>query len=312
MDLTRRDFGKIALAAIPGIGGISSLALRSSVWAQTAVPANRSYIRGVQFGLQPFCYHDLPMSIENRPTLIKRAVQNGFGMMELHATWCEPRFDAPGVSAQAAREKLRQWRVTTPAAYYQNIKKEFDEAGITIFSYWVGINESYTDAEIDATFIAAKNLGVKGVVGSQGLAVSARLVPFAAKHGIFMGLHNHDNLSDPDALSNEASFEKGLALSPHFKATLDVRHFTAGNGDSVGFLERHHERVSSVHVGDRRKNNGRSTPFGEGDAPIIQVLRLIRDNQWPIIALLEFEHGTLRTGTEEVQLMFDYCKRALA
>lgn len=303
MDLTRRDFAKIAVAAIPGIGG---------VWAQTAAPANRSYIRGVQFGLQPFCYHDLPMSIENRPTLIQRAVQNGFGMMELHATWCEPRFDAPGVSVQAAREKLRQWRVTTPAAYYQNIKKEFDEAGITIFSYWVGINESYTDAEIDATFIAAKNLGVKGVVGSQGLAVSARLVPFAERHGIFMGLHNHDNLSDPDALSNEASFEKGLALSPNFKATLDVRHFTAGNGDCVGFLERHHERVSSVHVGDRRKNNGRSTPFGEGDAPIIQVLRLIRDNQWPIIALLEFEHGTLRTGTEEVQLMFDYCKRALA
>jgi len=303
MNLTRRDFGKIAVAAIPGIGG---------VWAQTAAPANRSYIRGVQFGLQPFCYHDLPMSIENRPTLIQRAVQNGFGMMELHTTWCEPHFDAPGVSVQAAREKLRQWRVTTPAAYYQNIKKEFDEAGITIFSYWVGINESYTDAEIDATFIAAKNLGVKGVVGSQGLAVSARLVPFAARHGIFMGLHNHDNLSDPDALSNEASFEKGLALSPNFKATLDVRHFTAGNGDCVGFLERHHERVSSVHVGDRRKNNGRSTPFGEGDAPIIQVLRLIRDNQWPIIALLEFEHGTLRTGTEEVQLMFDYCKRALA
>jgi len=127
-----------------------------------------------------------------------------------------------------------------------------------------------------------------------------------------MGLHNHDNLSDPDAISNEASFDKGLALSPNFKATLDVRHFTAGNGDCVGFLERHHGRVSSVHVGDRRKNNGRSTPFGEGDAPIIQVLRLIRDNQWPIIALLEFEHGTLRTGTEEVQLMFDYCKRALA
>ena len=49
-----------------------------------------------------------------------------------------------------------------------------------------------------------------------------------------------------------------------------------------------------------------------GDAPIIEVLRLIRDNKWPIVALLEFEHGTLRTGTEEVQLMFDYCKRALA
>ena len=91
-----------------------------------------------------------------------------------------------------------------------------------------------------------------------------------------------------------------------------ARHFTAANGDCVGFLERHHERVSSVRLGDRRKNNGRSTPFGEGDAPIIEVLRLIRDNHWPIVALLEFEHGTLRTEVEEVQLMFDFCKRALA
>ena len=127
-----------------------------------------------------------------------------------------------------------------------------------------------------------------------------------------MGLHNHDNLSDPDALSNEANFVKGLALSPEFTATLDLRHFTAGNGDALGFLERHHERVFSVHIGDRRKNNGRSTPFGEGDSPIIEVLRLIRDNKWPIVALLEFEHGTLRREVEEVQLMFDYCKRALA
>ena len=51
---------------------------------------------------------------------------------------------------------------------------------------------------------------------------------------------------------------------------------------------------------------------GEGDAPIIEILRMIRDNQWPIVALLEFEHGTLRTEVEEVRLMFDYCKRALA
>jgi sugar phosphate isomerase/epimerase len=129
---------------------------------------------------------------------------------------------------------------------------------------------------------------------------------------MFGGLHNHDNLSDPDAFSTEASIEKGLSYSADFKATLDVRHFTAGNGDCLGFLERHHERVSSVHLGDRRKNNGRSTPFGEGDAPIIEILRMIRDNQWPIVALLEFEHGTLRREVDEVRLMFDYCKRALA
>jgi hypothetical protein len=79
-----------------------------------------------------------------------------------------------------------------------------------------------------------------------------------------------------------------------------------------GFLERHHERVIGVHLGDRCRNNGRSTPFAEADSPIIEILRMIRDNHWTIAALLEFERGTLRPAVEEVQLQFDYCKRALA
>ena len=307
MLLTRREFGKLALAGVPSLAGLSSAAL-----AQSAGKPNRSLIHGVQFGLQPFCYHDLAMNRENRPILIQRLVQNGLGMVELHAVWYEPNFAGPGVSAEEAREKLRNWRLSPPAGYFRNVKKEFDDTGISICTVYVNINDGYTDAEIDATFEGAKALGAKGIVGSYGLAVAHRLSAFPGKHGMYASLHNHDNLSDPDAFSNEASIVKGLAYSPDFTATLDVRHFTAGNGDCLGFLERHHARVSAVHLGDRRKNNGRSTPFGEGDAPIIEVLRMIRDNHWPIVALLEFEHGTLRTGVDEVQLMFDYCKRALA
>ena len=307
MILTRRDFGKLALAGFPSLAGLSSIAL-----AQTAGTPNRSYINGVQFGLQPFCYHDLAMNRENRPILIQRLVQNGLGMVELHAVWYEPNFGGPGVGAEEAREKLRNWRLNPPAGYFRDIKKEFDDKGITICTVYVNVGDSFTDAEINATFEGAKAIGAKGIVGSYGLAVARRLSAFPGKHGMYASLHNHDNLSDPDAFSNEASIVKGLTFSPDLTATLDVRHFTAGNGDCLGFLERHHQRVSAVHLGDRRKNNGRSTPFGEGDAPIIEILRLIRDNQWPIVALLEFEHGTLRTGVDEVQLMFDFCKRALA
>ena len=310
MDASRRNFTKWALTGLPSLAALT--AFHSKGAAQTGANRNRSYINGVQFGLQPFCYHDLAMTTQNRPELVRRLAQNGMGMVELHATWCEPRFEGPGVSAQESRDKLRNWRVAAPADYYRKIKREFDNAGITIFTYYVNISDADTDAEIDATFEAAKILGAKGCVGSYGLQIAHRLVPFPRKHGPFVGLHNHDNLSDPDAFNTEQSFEKGLAFSPDLKATLDVRHFTAANGDCLGFLERHHDRVSSVHLGDRRKNNGRSTPFGEGDAPIIEILRMIRDNQWPIVALLEFEHGTLRTEVEEVRLMFDYCKRALA
>jgi sugar phosphate isomerase/epimerase len=305
---SRREFGKLVFAGIPALTALQGATLH----AQSAPGSNRSRINGVQFGLQPFCYHDLVMTPENRRTLINRLVQNGLGMVELHATWVEPRFAAAGVSTEVARDKIRQWRLTAPPAFYQSIRKEFDDAGIAIFSYYVNLDDSYTDAEIDSIFKGAKILGAEGCVGSQGLRLTERLAPFPGEHGMFMGVHNHANLSDPDALNNEASFVKALSFSPHVKATLDTRHYTAANGDCLDFLARHYARISSVHLGDRKRNNGRSTPFGEGDTPIIQILRMIRDNGWPIVALLEFEHGTLRTGVDEVQLMFDYCKRAVA
>ena len=148
------------------------------------------------------------MTRENRGTLIKRLVQNGMGMVELHATWVEPRFNEPGVSAEQARERLRNWRLAPPADYYRHIRKEFDDAGIAIFSYYVNFNDSYSDAEVDATFEGAKILGAKGCVGSHGLALTHKLASFPGKHGMFLGIHNHDNLSDPDAYQHRGDVRK--------------------------------------------------------------------------------------------------------
>src|SRR5690349_16927372 len=147
--MTRREFGLAALAGVSASVGVSA---RSFSLGPQAASANRSLIGGVQFGLQPFCYHDLAMTPANRGELVRRLVQNGLGMVELHATWVEPRLTAPGVTAAEAREKLRAWRLSNPREHYQAIRREFDAAGIQIFSYYVNMNDSYTDAEIDATF----------------------------------------------------------------------------------------------------------------------------------------------------------------
>lgn len=196
--------------------GLSGLALQMQGWTRRANAQTRlgssSIVSGVQFGIQPFCYHDLDMTIANRPELLRRIVQNGLGMVELHAVWCEPSFATGAVNRQAAREMLREWRTKTSRSYYEGIRKEFNDQGVDIFGYWTGINSTHTEAEIHATFDAAKALGCRGVTGSQGLAMSAKLIPYMKEHGIFMGLHNHDNLSDPDALSNEASLGGEIAL----------------------------------------------------------------------------------------------------
>lgn len=301
MDFTRRRLAQVIAATPP------ALALGAAPAAFAQGPGRPDpVVNGVRLGVQPFCYHDLAMNADNRPLLIDAMRRNGLGIVELHLTWAEPAF-----TGDDRRRRLRDWRLAAPLSHYQAVKAEFDRAGIEIYSIWFNFDLEMPDEEVAAVYRAAAAMGAKGVVGSFGLAVTQHIARLPSE-GLFLGIHNHDNLSDPDAYATEQSFEKGLAMSPNVRATLDVRHFTAADGDCLGFLERHHERISSVHLGDRRRHNGRSTPFGQGDAPIVEILRMIRDNRWPITALLEFEHGTLRSSVDEVALMLDYCKRALA
>ncbi len=315
--MNRREFSRISLACIPGISMLSGCISNPSPFDPSALMA-KSYVNGVQFGVQPFCYHDLVMNIANRKSLIEKVKQNGFGLMELHARWCEPKFNEPGMSKEDSRKKVREWRISTPDSYYENIRKEFDEAGISILNYYVDMDASYfnnymdyTDEEVDATFKAAKILGAGACVGSEGQKSIKRLVPFAEKHNMLISVHNHSNLSDLDAFNNEQSFINAFAFSPNVRATFDTRHYTAANGDCIEFIKKHHALIRNIHLGNRKKDQGRSARFGEGDTPLVEILKLVRDNQWPIPVIIEFEHGTINTSVTEVQKTYQFCKNAL-
>src|SRR6187455_1454896 len=108
--MNRRDFAKTMLVGTPSLFGLYSCRESNSNANSAAQTDSRqgrtrtgSVVNGVQFGIQPFCYHDLVMNRDNRPELLRRIVMNGFNLVELHATWCEPRFNAEGVSAIEAR-----------------------------------------------------------------------------------------------------------------------------------------------------------------------------------------------------------------
>ena len=67
--MTRRDFGRLAIAGAPLIGAVCAWKdadLHAQAGGSPVAAGNRSIIGGVQFGLQPFCYHDLAMTPENR------------------------------------------------------------------------------------------------------------------------------------------------------------------------------------------------------------------------------------------------------
>jgi sugar phosphate isomerase/epimerase len=141
--------------------------------------------------------------------------------------------------------------------------------------------------------------------------MAARMVPFADKYKIKPAWHPHDNIDSPVEVASAATLEKLLAMSKNFAVNFDIGHFTAGNGDAVAFLKKHHDRITHLHVKDRKRNHGPNVQLGEGDTPIKECLALIRDNKWPIYALLEREYRGPGTPVEEARWQMDYMKKAL-
>lgn len=307
---TRREFGRLTLAAI------ATAASRAQ--SSTGV----TLVSGLPFGVETFSFHDLPPAGDSRliPTLIQDMKQVGIAECEIMSGHVEPMGSyATGwwvATRRAAgyakmREDARRWRLSVPMDYYRAVRKQFDDAGQRMYLYNVNFNETFTDEERDRTFEAAKALGVDGFSSSTVLSEAKRLVPFVERHKMYVAMHNHNNLVDPDQFATPASFEQALDMSPYFKATLDIGHFVAGNNDPVAFIGKHHDRIVNIHVRDRKRNNGRNMPFGRGDTPIKEVLRLIRDQRYQIRCYIEYEYGSFQSSSEEVKRCFDYCKEVL-
>ena len=142
------------------------------------------------------------------------------------------------------------------------------------------------DKEIDYCFALARGLGGRAISTeiSHKEEDLKRLGQFADKHAFMVGYHGH-------ATTKPEHWETAFSLAKYNGANVDIGHFVAGNNVSpVAFIKQHHERITHVHLKDRKFHNGPNTPFGEGDTPIGEVLRLLRDNQWNIQATIEFEY----------------------
>jgi sugar phosphate isomerase/epimerase len=308
----RRNFCK-GLAALP-------LAVRSMV--ASPVPTAAPTIGGLHFGVETFSFHDVQQgSPEAVPSIIRYMKFAGIPECEIMSGHIEPypsamtgwwvqTRKAPGFAEM--REAARQWRLTVPMDYYVKIRKQFEDAGLRIYYYNINFNETFTDAERDRSFEAAKALGAEAISSSTVLSEAQRLVPFVERHKYHVAMHNHNNLVDPDQFATPGSFEKALAMSPWFQCTLDTGHFTAGNNDAVAFLKEHHERITNVHLRDRKRNNGPNRPFGMGDTPLKEIMLTIRDNKWPIRCYIEYEYGSFRPSADEVKACMEYCRGVLA
>ena len=213
-------------------------------------------------------------------------------------------------AAKAVREEIRQFRVTAPATYYANIKKQANAAGININAYTCGWGSDYTDAEIDAVFLAAKALGAVAINSSTTLEMAKRLAPFADKHQFQVAFHGHLF----GLFSNSDDYASTLALSRYFRINLDVGHFTAACGDAVAFIKLNHDKLPSIHMKDYKMAGGRSMSWGQGDSPIKPVMQLLKALRYPGVVTIEYDYP-IPAGSNsiaEVEKCRLYLQEALA
>jgi sugar phosphate isomerase/epimerase len=310
---TRREFGKMTLAGLP-------LAL--------ALGPIDSRVGGVRVGVQSYSFRTLPLD-----AAIKAMSEIGIGECELFSGHVEPRpsFGPGGQRAKAVgtpapktepakadappvrrgRQGQREWRLTVPMDHFKAIRRKFDDAGIRLHAYNYSFNDGFSDEEIDRGFEMAKALGVGIITASSTLTAAKRVAPFAEKHQMIVAMHGHDNVKDPNQFATPESFEQAMALSKNFWVNLDIGHFFAAGYDPVAYIEAHHDRISNLHIKDRKKDHGPNTPWGEGDTPIKPVLQLLKDKKYDIPADIEFEYQGA-DAVAEVRKCFQYCKDALA
>jgi len=311
MSYSRRDLARMAVAGLP-------------LTRVLAKPID-SKVAGVQLGVQTYSFRDLEID-----DAIKAIAADRLGDCELFSphiedggvkaimSLFEPRGGAQlsreeiGKAIKAYGDKVRQWRLTVPIDYFRQVRKKFDDAGIRIYAYNLSFQQDFTDAEIDRCFLMAKALGVGLITSSTTLPVARRVVPFAEKHKMLVAMHGHSDVEDPDQFATPESFAKALAMSGQYRINLDIGHFTAAGFDAVDFIDKNHDKIVLLHLKDRKKNQGPNTPWGEGDTPIKEVLRLLRDKRYPIPAFIEYEYEGKGTSTEEVAKCLEYCKNALA
>jgi sugar phosphate isomerase/epimerase len=299
---SRREFGLMTLAG---------LTLPAIARAQT--------VAGVKLGVQTYSFRELPRTPGGDAVdpVIKAMQECGLTECELFAPQIEPastvgRGRPSPEEAQKAREDLRTWRLKTPLDHFQAIAKKFKAAGITVYAYNYSPNGSFTDEEIDRGFEITKALGAEIITASATLDAAKRMVPFAEKHKMAVAMHNHSQVNNPNEFATTESLATALGLSKYFRINLDIGHFTAANYDAVAYIREHHDRITNLHLKDRKKNQGDNMPWGMGDTPIKEVLQLLKREKYPIRAYVEYEHRGTAGAVEEVKTCFEYAKRALA
>jgi sugar phosphate isomerase/epimerase len=216
---------------------------------------------------------------------------------------------------QAATEKLAQWRSAANAATWKAVRKRFNDAGVEVALLCYNMQDAMKDEDIEYGFSMAEALGVKAITTSTTLTMAKRIAPIADKHKLMVGYHGHDQTNDPNQTATLESYDTLMGYGKYNGINLDIGHFTAANYDAVAFIKQHHDKITNLHLKDRKKDHGPNVAvWGTGDTPMKPVLQLLKAEKYPFPANMELEYR-IPEGSDivaEAQKCFAYVKSCLA
>ena len=293
--LNRRSFlgGAVAAAACAAMPRI--------VLGGAAEKPN-SVFGGVRIGCNTYSYRGEITSAEDT---LRALVTDGLSEVELKETPIQAYTGLSGVGAKWPR--LSDAEREAILARCVALRKLYNDAGVNIHVHKIPFGP--TNEAIDLNFEIAKALGATGITLERNDAVAKKLAPFAEKHRIWLGFHNHtENYPklDDDPI---------LDLGPYVGLNVDIGHYFAGTkGKSpIPVLEKYHDRIVSLHLKDRTAD-GKNLPWGQGETPIKAVLQLMKKETWtfPADVELEYKIPAGSSAVAEVGKCVQYCKEALA
>ena len=345
---TRRDLGKIALAA----GTAAKL--------MEAKP--NSIFGGVQIGAITYSFRALPGSAEDT---LRYCLDCGISAIELMSNAAEsyagipgqagrgggpggpgrgpgdPPGGAPGgapggrgqgrgrapltpeqqAARQKAAEEVKQARLSVSMDKYKAFRKMYEDAGVTIYAFKLEPTMAMSDQEYEYIWNVGETLGANHITMELPTddALLQRVAEYAAKRKLRIAFHTHGQGGD-------SGFDKALAASSYTALNLDVGHYYGVNGKSpVPVIEKHHDRIASLHLKDRKGpssaaessgpgGGGPNMPWGQGETPLKEILQLMKKQKYNFPGSIEYEYDT-PTGSDvltEVKKCVQFCKDALS
>ncbi len=339
----RREFLQKSALGLAGL-------VTAPTWLQGAPALIKSFnkpdsiINGVQIGCITYSFRSMPD--QSAEATLKYVVDSGISSIELMGDPAEsfagmpaPTFNRMRVfqlggkqrrgesltedetkelsdlQAQSAAyaKSVAEWRANADMKKFEQVRKMYKDAGVTIYAFKPSaFGRNNSDLEVAYGMKAAKALGASHVTLEHPSddAQTLRLGKLGEQHGMAVGYHGHEQ-------ETFTFWDTAIAQSPKNGLNLDAGHYiAAGHTDLIPLIEKHHAKILSMHTKDRQTpaNGKGNLPWGTGDTPIGDILKLMQKNKYKFPATIELEYQVPEgsDAVKEVQKCLEFCRKALA